>query len=392
MNVIHILPTHLIAPVEITRAAGLHMYDRDGGAYVDFEAGMWCMALGYDHPRISACLAEQAAKVMHLGPLFSNSLTERAAEALLRHTPHPDGQALFLSSGSEAVEMGIRLARMVTNRQPLLAIQGSYLGAFGAAVQSPGTGWTHVNLAPCQACDHASCTAGCPVLRDLDISQFAAFVLEPVLASGGIRVPPSAPIRDLAAAVQGAGGLVVVDEVTSGLGRTGTWWGYEQHGIVPDVIACGKGLGNGYPVSAVAVSAPVAAAIGRTGFRYAQSHQNDPMAAAIAFEVLSVLADEGLVERAAAIGPLLGQALHALKAEHPEQVVEARGIGLMWALEVKPGIAETVWERTLLRGYYLGIKSPLSLLRFMPPLTVTPATIEAMTAVLGEELQRVAGE
>lgn len=384
----HILATHLIAPVEITAASGLHLYDRNGGKYVDFEAGMWCMALGYGHPRISACLAEQAAEVMHLGPIFTNSLTDRAAEALLSRTPHPDGRALFLSSGSEAVEMGIRLARLVTQRQTLLTVKGSYLGAFGAAAQSPGTGWTHVDLAPCQTCDHASCTAECPVLKNLDARQFAAFVLEPVLASGGIHVPPSAPIRYLADAVQAAGGLLVVDEVTTGLGRTGTWWGYEHHGVAPDVIACGKGLGNGYPVSAVAVSAPVADAVGRTGFRYAQSHQNDPLAAAIAYEVLSVLAEEGLVERAAAIGTVLGNELQALKARCPEQVVEARGIGLMWGLEVKPGLAEAVWERTLLKGYHMGIKAPLSLLRFLPPLTVTPGEITTMAAALGEELVR----
>lgn len=384
----HILPTHLIAPVEITSASGLHMYDRDGTAYADFEAGMWCMALGYGHPRISACIAQQAAQVMHLGPLFSNSLTDRAAELLLRRTPHPDGQALFLSSGSEAVELGLRLARMVTGRQPLLAVKGSYLGAFGAAAQGPGTGWTHVDLTTCRQCEQASCSMACPVLRELDVSQFAAFALEPVLASGGIRVLPSPPIRCLATAVQAAGGLVVVDEVTTGLGRTGTWWGYEHHGVVPDVIACGKGLGNGYPVSAVAVSAEVARAVGRSGFRYAQSHQNDPLAAAIACEVLNVLAEEGLIERAAAMGPELGRELKVLKELHPEKVVEARGIGLLWGLEVQPGLAEAVWERTLLRGYHLGIKAPLSLLRFLPPLTVTPAVIRSMTAALSEELQR----
>ncbi len=349
---------------------------------------MWCMALGYGHPRIAASLADQAAKVMHLGPLFSNSLTERAAEALLRRTPHPDGQALFLSSGSEAVEMGIRLARMVTGRQPLLAIKGSYLGAFGTSMQANGMEWTHVDLAPCQTCEHGSCTPDCPVLRNLDLSAFAAFVLEPVLASGGIHLPPTAPIRHLAAAVQEAGGLVVVDEVTTGLGRTGTWWGYEQHGILPDIIACGKGLGNGYPVSAVAVSAPVAAAVGRAGFRYAQSHQNDPLAAVVAYEVLCALEDEGLISQAAATGPVLGRHLRMLQERYPEQVVQVRGIGLMWGLELRPGLVEAVWERTLFRGFHLGIKAPLSLLRFLPPLTITSETIETMAAALGEELVR----
>jgi acetylornithine aminotransferase len=181
----------------------------------------------------------------------------------------------------------------------------------------------------------------------------------------------------------------VVDEVTTGMGRTGTWWGYEHHHVAPDVIACGKGLGNGYPVSAVMVSPPVADAVQRTGFRYAQSHQNDPLAAAIALEVVRVLEEEGLVDRAAATGPVLGRELQSLQARYPEVVVDARGIGLMWGLELQPGLVERVWEQTLFRGYHLGIKAPLSLLRFLPPLTVTPAVIAEMAGALGDELERM---
>ncbi|HYF93043.1 MAG TPA: aspartate aminotransferase family protein [Symbiobacteriaceae bacterium] len=393
MTLSNILLCHPVAPVEITRARGTSFYDRDGKPYIDFEAGIWCNALGHNHPRIMACLQKQAAEVMHLGPMFTGSLTDAAAGALLRHTPHPDGKVAFLSSGSEAVEMGIRLSRQATGRRRLLTLGRSYLGAYGEAMQESQAVWTKVDLAPCQTCPLQECTARCPHLAHLVPEETAAFVLEPVLASGGIIVPPTKLVRLLANITQAAGGLVVVDEVTTGFGRTGTWWGFEHAGITPDVIACGKALGNGFPVSAVIASAAAAeAAVGR-GFRHSQSHQNDPLAAAIALEVIRIFEEEQLVDRVAGLGEALQAHLRALK--HP-LIVDVRGLGLMVGVELQNRqvsgrpLIEHVWERMLEQGYFIGIKAPLSLLRFLPPLTITTEEISAVSSALGDLLASIA--
>lgn len=391
MTLQHVLACTQVAPVAITHADGTRLFDAADRSYVDFEAGIWCMALGYAHPRIQACMARQAAKVTHLGPMLAGAAVDQAAGALLRRTPHPDGKALFLSSGTEAVEMGMRLSRQVTGRTRFVTLQKSYLGAYGLSGRDFAETRTEVDITPCLTCDRAECTATCPNLQRVVPEETAAFVWEPVIASGGILEPPARLVRMLVSLVQAAGGLAVVDEVTTGLGRTAAWWGFMHAGVTPDIIACGKGLGNGYPVSAVAVSAAVAEAVERSGFRYAQSHQNDPLASVIAAEVLSTLEAEGLIERAAHMGVLLGEELHRLMRRHP-LVADVRGRGLMWGMELRtcavggrPAI-DAVWEQMLDRGYILGVKPALSLLRFFPPLIIGPEEIAAMVGALDDVL------
>ncbi len=387
----HLLDCIQVAPVAVTRASGTRLYDADGTSYVDFEAGMWCMALGHAHPRVQAAMSRQTEAVSHLGPALSASVVEEAAAALLRRTPHPDGKALFLSSGSEAVEMAMRLSRLITGRARFLSLQRSYLGAFGLSGRDFADTRTEVDFAPCAVCPHSECRADCPNLKDVAPDTYAALVFEPVLASGGIIQPPAKLLQLLAHLVRAAGGLVVVDEVTTGLGRTGAWWGFEHVGVTPDIIACGKGLGNGYPVSAVVLAAAAAEAVEQSGFRYAQSHQNDPLAAATVTAVLGALEDESLIDHAVAMGELLGEQLRDLARRHPA-VAAVRGCGLMWGLELQGvsvvgrSLAERVWEQMIERGYILGVKPALSLLRFFPPLVISAEEITAMSGALDQVL------
>jgi len=369
-----LLPFHPIVKTDIVRAEGCRLYDGSGRTLLDFEAGMWCTALGHSHPRVAQRLSAQAAAVANLGPRLTSNLADQAAAALLARTPFPDGQAVFLSSGSEAVELGTRIAQRVTGRSSLLAFSRSYLSAYGDAGHSSGSHWLPVDLER-------------PDLSQVNVQEVAALVMEPVQASGGIIVPPAAAVAMVAEQVRAAGGLVVIDEVTTGLGRTGRWLGIEHLPVEPDILAFGKALGNGYPVSAVAARRSVAEAFGQVAFGYVQSHQNDPLGCAVALEVLAVLESEGLIQRAAETGAYLGQALQRLAAAHP-CVVEARGIGLMWGLELRltPEQVEQIWVEMLERGFHLGVKAPRFLLRFLPPLVITPAEIDAMAEALDQVL------
>lgn len=394
MALSHLLDCNQVAPVEITHARGTRLFDGNGKSYVDFEAGIWCMALGYAHPEVQAAMAGQMERVVHLGPLLAGAVVEEAAAALVGRTPHKDGKALFLSSGSEAVEMAMRLSRLVTGRARVLSLRRSYLSAYALPGHDGPDARTEVDFAPCLACPHAECQADCPNLSGLTAGDYAALAFEPILGSAGILEPPAKLLRLLAELVRSDGGLVVVDEVTTGLGRTGAWWGFEHTGIVPDIIACGKGLGNGYPVSAVVLSRAAAEAVEGTGFRYVQSHQNDPLAAATAAAVLRALEAEGLIERAVQMGAVLGEHLRELERRH-SLIAAVRGRGLMWGLELQPvavsgrPLIDLVWEQMIQRGYMLGVKPALSLLRFFPPLIISLEEIAGMSAALDEVLTAV---
>lgn len=390
-----ILHCHPVTKTDIVRADGTYLYDRDGRRYVDFESGIWCTSLGHNHPRIQDSLVRQAGAVIHLGPRFISLLAEEAAHSLLRHVPFNSGKVVFLSSGSEAVEMSIRLAREITGRSDLLAFSHSYLGAYGDAGRAfQGNGWAQIDIGACQKCAR-ECTTLCTGLAHLEPEKIAAFVLEPVLASGGIIIPPHRAVRLLGKEIKAAGGLIVVDEVTTGFGRTGAWFGVEHFDIEPDIIAVGKALGNGYPVSAVAMRRDIGNRLERRNFYYVQSHQNDPLGCAIAGEVIAVLEEEDLISRSRDAGAILLEKLSRLKAEHPI-VSGVRGLGLMMGLEFGPftpggDFIEKIFEKMFDRGYVLGVNPNRFMLRFLPPLTIGESDIVAMCDTLGEVLTETEG-
>ncbi len=370
---------------DVVRAEGASLYTQDGQRLVDFESGVWCAGLGHAPPRLQAVLHAQIDRVVHLGYRVESALAAEAARAVLESLRMPDGACLFLASGSEAVELAAQMARRVTRRPLLLGLSGTYLSAYGTTGARPASEWIEVDCEACHGCArHDVCDPDCAHLAGIPYDRVAAFVFEPGNAGGRVLLPPRGPVRVLAARVADAGGLLVVDEVTTGLGRTGTWYGFEHYGLAPDLVALGKGLGNGYPVSAVALRGDVADALRRDGFHYAQSHQNDPLGCAVAREVLSILRDEGLVERSAELGARFLRALTELAAQHAA-VREARGRGLMLALEfqpdARPALAD-VHRALLARGLLVGYKPQANLLRFYPPLVVDEADVDRLLASL----------
>jgi acetylornithine aminotransferase len=180
-------------------------------------------------------------------------------------------------------------------------------------------------------------------------------------------------------------GLVVVDEVTTGVGRTGTWYGFDHYEIEPDVVAMGKGLGNGYPVSAVAMTSRVATDLLEGGYRYAQSHQNDPMGCAVACEVVATIQQENLIARSDELGAKFLSELERL-AESSGLVKEVRGRGLMIAVELRARAgsspAATVYQRLLEQSFLVGLKPEANLLRFYPPLIISEGEIARLIAGL----------
>ncbi len=373
---------------DVVHAQGASLYTADGARIVDFESGVWCAGLGHAHPRLQAVMHAQLDRALHLGYRVESALAAEAARAVLDSLHIEGGKCLFLASGSEAVELAAQIARRVARKPLLLGLGGAYLSAYGTTGSRPAEEWTLFDWADCMACQRrAECDPSCPRLDAIPFDRISAFVFEPGNSGGLVKIPPPGPVRALAARVVRQGGLLAVDEVTTGLGRTGTWYGFEHYNLKPDLVALGKGLGNGYPVSAVAMRSPIGENLERDGFHYAQSHQNDPMGAAVAKEVLSILRDEQLVERGARVGRSLLAALQNLASQHPS-VREVRGRGLMLAMEFEPGTPVSDVHRALLgRGLLVGFKPQANLLRFYPPLVLDASDVGRLITSLDEILR-----
>jgi acetylornithine/N-succinyldiaminopimelate aminotransferase len=379
-----------VVVTDIVRGQGSSLYDVNGKRYVDLEAGVWCTGLGRNHPRIKQAILAQLEQIMHMGYRYTDGIVEEAAVAVLDTLDLADGKCLFLSSGSEAVEFGVQITRRITGQPLLLALCDAYLAAYGSAGRLGSQEWMCFDWTVCADCSRVDdCDPGCEHLRRIPFQNIGGLVFEPGSSSGLVRFPPTSLVRTLANLVRQNGGLIVVDEVTTGLGRTGTWYGFQHYGLSPDVVALGKGLGNGYPVSAVAMTADVATRLDDGEFHYAQSHQNDPLGCAIAREVIRVLREEGLVERSARVGAHFLHELERLAAWHTV-VTNTRGRGLMIAVafDEAEGFSLAKAHRRLAEsGYIAGYKPAAHLLRFYPPLTIGEEDVAGFVENLEQALR-----
>jgi acetylornithine/N-succinyldiaminopimelate aminotransferase len=370
----------------IARAHGSYLYDVNGKRYVDFEAGVWCAALGHNHWRVNQAIRSQLDKISHVGYRYTNDVVEQAADMVLRTLPSILERIIFLSSGSEAVELGVQIARRLSGRPLLLTMSDSYLAAYGSAGRKNPDTWYCFDWTACVGCQHAEeCDPECVHLRNVPFELIGGMIFEPGNSSGLVRFPPKQLVQALIRKIKGQDGLLVVDEVTTGMGRTGVWYGFQHYGLTPDIVALGKGIGNGFPVSAVALTDEIAARLESDAFRYAQSHQNDPLGCAVARAVVSALAAEGLIERSNSLGARLLRELQAL-AQHFGTVKEARGRGLMIALEFQNSArgmsAAAAFSRLFECGFVVGCKPAANTLRFYPPLTIGEQDINALVGNL----------
>ena len=376
---------------DVVRAEGAYLFTAGGDRIVDFESGVWCAGLGHAHPRLQAVMHAQLDRAVHLGYRVESALAQTAAAAVLATLPFPDGKCVFLASGSEAVELAAQIARRLSGKPLLLSLAGAYLAAYGTTGRKATDEWILFDWAGCAECPrNADCNPVCPRLAEIPFERISAFVFEPGNSGGLVKLPPRGVVRALAARIAEEEGFLVVDEVTTGLGRAGAWYGFEHYGLEPDLVALGKGLGNGYPVSAVAMRRSIGDALEAGGFHYAQSHQNDPLGCAAAKEVLATLRDERLVERSAVVGKWFLQELESVAARH-DAVREVRGRGLMLAMEfhhnAQPSV-EDVHRALLDRGLLVGCKPQASLLRFCPPLVIEESDIVRLLSALDDVLGR----
>lgn len=376
---------HELRLPNIVDSEGPYLFDDRRNRYLDLESGVWCTPLGHNNARVNAAISRQINSIAHAGFCFSNQIVEMAAQSVLSITGLEGGKCVFLCSGSEAIELARQICKHITRKPTTMCLHDAYLGSYSAVIHRERD-WHLFDWRECATCpDRAACRRECPKLGDIP-EGISEFVFEPGSASGFVRFPPASLIGNIVDIVRAQGGKIVVNDVTTGMGRTGAWFGYNHYRIEPDLVAIGKGLGNGYPVSALAINRETASELKGSNFKYMQSHQNDPLGAAVAHEVISVLAEEELIPRAAVLGEKLLDQLRSLSKNR--HITEVRGRGMMFAVEfAEKAVCDRIYDQLLEKGYIVCNRG--GVFRIDPPLTIEESDflgfVDAFRGLLAEE-------
>jgi 2,2-dialkylglycine decarboxylase (pyruvate) len=405
-------------PVIIERAAGSFVYDADGRAILDFTSGQMSAVLGHTHPDIVATVARQMGAVAHL---FSGMLSRPVvtlAERLAALAPGLE-RVQLLTTGAEANEAAIRMAKLVTGRHEIVAFAQSWHGMTGAAASAtysagrrgygPAAAGSFVIPAPNAYRPRFKTADGSndwqtelddafALIDSQSTGNLAAFIAEPILSSGGILELPIGYLAALKRKCEQRGMLLILDEAQTGIGRTGHMFAFERDGVVPDILTLSKTLGAGLPLAAVMTTQAIEQTAFERGFLFYTTHVSDPLPAAVGVTVLDVVERDGLVAPATARGNRLREGLLSLQQRF-ECIGDVRGRGLLLGLEIivdrqskAPGfeLGARIMEETMRRGLSMNIVKLPSMggvFRIAPPLTVSEAEIDRGLEIMSEAIQ-----
>ncbi len=389
-------------PIWVERASGATLWDEDGRRYLDFIGGIGTLNTGHAHPEIVAAIAEQAARFTHL--CFQVAMYEpyvRVAEELNRRAPGPSPKkTLLLSTGAEATENAVKIAREYTRRPAIVAFTHGYHGRTLLALSMTGKNepykqhfgpfCSEIYHTPFPYEHHGMTTARALEALDELFSavvapdRVAAVIVEPVLGEGGFVPAPRDFLPELRRITEERGILLIADEIQTGFGRTGTFFASEQYGIEPDLVAVAKSIGGGLPLAGVVgkseiMDAPEPGGLGGT-------FAGNPVACAAALKVFETI-DDAFLARARAMGERIGSALRAMQREFP-QIEDVRGLGAMLAIELSSGAPEIV-EAARERGLLLLMAGKRNVIRILVPLVATDEELSEGLAILQKSLHDV---
>jgi acetylornithine aminotransferase len=363
----NIIPFYPSSNKLLEKSSGCFQYDLDGKEYIDFESGVWCTNLGHSHERIVSVINEQVKTSIHHGYRFRNEKSEKLSIELQRLIGYKNGASVFLSSGSEAVNLSITIAQRLTGKKKILKISNSYLSAYGLGqINKDNEDLVNVTFNDTEA------------IKKIDFKKISALILETGGASVEmVQFPKKEFVKELVEISIKNNLLIIAEEVTTGIGRLGKWFGFQDYDCNPDIVVTGKALGNGYPISAVTVNETTLQRLKDEWFVYAQSHQNDPLGCAIGLEVIKVIEKEQLIENCNKIGSYFSDKLKELRLSFPNEIKEIRSKGLMLAIEFHSTFDGNSLNVKLFElGFVFGFKQ--NTMRFLPPLTITENEIDRL--------------
>ena len=375
-----LMPTYPPPPATFVRGQGSRLWDVDGKEYLDFLSGLAVTSLGHSHPAVADALASQSRTLLHVSNLFGSEPGPRVA-ATLDRLLGGGGQIFFTNSGAEANECAIKLARKWggRGRHVVVSAMGSFHGRTLATLHATGQPQKHEAFQPLPEGFRHVAWNDLDALRAALDPSVAAVLLEPVQGEGGVNPATTEYFQGVRALCSERGILFMVDEVQTGLGRTGRWFGHQHFGVVPDVVTMAKALGNGVPIGACWARVEVAAVFepGDHGTTYG----GQPLAAAAAEAVLAVMEAEDVPTLATKAGETLTTALAGLPG-----VAQVRGLGLLVAAELVEGVdARQIAAEALRRGLVVNAVTP-SALRLAPSLLVSADEITEAVGILAAVL------
>jgi taurine--2-oxoglutarate transaminase len=346
----------LIDPLEIERAEGSYFWDAAGKRYLDFSSQLVNVNIGHQHPRLVAAIQEQAARLCTVGPTFANDARSEAAYMIAKRAPADLDVVFFTNGGAEANENAVRMARLHTGRHKIMAAYRSYHGATAGSIaltgdprrwaSEPGMSGVVRYWGPYlyRSAFHAEdekqeCERALSHLRDVLMVEgahtVAAIILEPVVGTNGILVPPEGYLAGVREICDEFGILLIADEVMSGFARCGEWFAVDRWGVTPDLISFAKGVNSGYvPLGGVILSQVIADTFAQRPYPGGLTYSGHPLACAAAVASMTIFEDEDIVGHARRMGEeVVAAALAGLAERHPS-VGDVRGVGMFWALEL----------------------------------------------------------
>ncbi|MFD4407380.1 acetylornithine transaminase [Nocardia sp. NPDC058499] len=371
--------------VVLTRGNGAVVYDADGNRYVDFVGGIAVNSLGHAHQAILSAVMEQLGTLGHVSNLYGSEPVIELAETLLAHFGDGDGRAFFCNSGAEANEAAFKLARL-TGRRKIIACDEAFHGRTMGALALTGQPSKRAPFEPMPpGVVHVPYGDAAMLERAVD-SDTAAVFLEPMLGESGVVVPPLDYLVRAREITARHGALLILDEVQTGIGRTGKMYAHQAFGITPDVMTLAKGLGAGLPIGAVLATGHAADLF--TPGMHGTTFGGNPVSAAAALAVLRTIAEDGLLDHVESVGKRLSDGIAVL--EHP-LIAEVRGAGLLIGIGLTHPVAPQVEARARAAGYLVNPAKP-DVIRLAPPLVLTETQADNLVLDLPVILDEVLAE
>lgn len=345
-----------INPMPVQHGLGSYFWDYDGNRYLDFSSQLVNLNIGHQHPRLVAAIVEQAERMCSLAPALASDVRGEAARLISERAPEGLNSVFFTGGGADANENAVRMARLHTGRHKVLAAYRSYHGATAGAISLTGDPrrWPSEPAVPgtvryfgpylYRSAFHASteqeeCDRALAHLRDLIMLEgahtIAALILEPVVGTNGILVPPQGYLAGVRDICDEHGIVLISDEVMAGFGRCGEWFAVQHWNVRPDLITFAKGVNSGYvPLGGVVISDDIAATFADRPFPGGLTYSGHPLACASAVASIRIFEEEGILQNARMLGAdVIAPGLAALAAKHPS-IGEVRGLGVFWAVEL----------------------------------------------------------
>ncbi|MGV1050269.1 MAG: aspartate aminotransferase family protein [Solirubrobacterales bacterium] len=378
----YLMRTYKRAPVDFVRGEGALLWDADGKEYLDFLTGISVCSVGHCHPAVVTAVCEQSARLMHVSNLFYTEPMARLAQRLSDSSL--GGRVFFSNSGTEAVECAIKVARKHAHRRgisapEIVSFEGEFHGrSYGALSATPGLARNEA-LGPMLPGFRSVPFDDADALREAVGANTAAVLVEPIQGEAGVFPTSDEALVAARQACDETGALLILDEIQTGVGRTGSLWAFQQTPVRPDLITAAKALGGGVPIGAC-ITGPEAGEVLEPG-DHGSTFAGGPVATAAALAVLEIVDDPALLRSVRELGSALGEGLAAL-----EGVREVRGRGLMIGVGLEDGIdAAAVAADLLGRGLVVNVPRP-DTIRLLPPLVVEREQIERAVGLIGESL------